>query len=41
WAVDWLLSSEHQVSEDQPATFLKVLDPAWLESAAVREVSDK
>lgn len=33
WAHDWLVESEHHVSDGDPATFLKVLSPAWLEPA--------
>lgn len=34
WADAWLRASEHLVGDEQPATFLKVLDAAWLESPA-------
>jgi hypothetical protein len=34
WARDWLEASEHLVREGDPATFIKVLSPAWLEHAS-------
>lgn len=33
WAREWLLESEHHVTDGEPATFLKVLSDAWLEAA--------
>ncbi|MEO6867207.1 MAG: hypothetical protein ABI200_04225, partial [Gaiellales bacterium] len=34
WAVDWLVQSEHHVTDADPGTFLKVLSDAWLEPLA-------
>ncbi len=31
WAREWLVDGEHAVDDSDPATFLKVLSPAWLE----------
>jgi hypothetical protein len=31
WAHDWLVESEHRVTDGDPSTFLKVLSDAWLE----------
>ncbi len=33
WAREWLVDGEHHVDDADPAAFLKVLSPAWLESA--------
>ena len=40
WARDWLVASEHHVSEGEPASFLKVLSAAWLEPAGADATAD-
>jgi hypothetical protein len=34
WARKWLVDGEHHVDDADPATFLKVLSPAWLEASS-------
>lgn len=40
WARDWLTDSEHWIGEGDPAPFLKVLSPAWLDPARADDAPD-